>query len=208
MNHRPFCLGCRRAQKVCQCADVRRFEADPVFVILMHPVERRMKTGTGRLAHLCVSNSILIEGANFANHPRVSELISDPRYFPVLLHAGAEATSLQNLDLPKDRRLLIFIIDTKWSMVKTVLNQSPNLKALPKVCLVPSRPSGFHTRRQPKPNYLSSIEAIHHVVEQLSPGRPEHAVLLEVFDKMVERQLGFQSHPTHRHRFAKPRKTL
>lgn len=200
MTAREFCLICRRARRVCQCADIRRFEAGPVFVILTHPVERRMKTGTGRMAHLCLSNSILIEGVGFGNDERVNALINDPKYFPVLLSPGKTAVDVHAFKPPVDRQLLIFAVDSKWSLVKSVLNRSPNLKGLPRICFTPERPSQIEIREQPDPACLSTIEAVHYVLEALSPGVPEHSFLISAFQKMVQRQLDFESRPTRRHR--------
>lgn len=200
MSSREFCLTCRRAVRVCQCADIRRFESAPVFVILTHPTERRMKTGTGRMAHLCLSNSILIEGVDFKDNEQVNALLNEPKYFPVLLSPGKEAMDLKSFEPPRERRLLIFVIDSKWSLVKTVLNRSPNLKALPQICFTPTKPSTIEIREQPNPVCLSTIEAVHFVLETFSPGAPEHSHLLYAFNKMVQRQLDFESTPNRRHR--------
>lgn len=202
MSFREFCLECRRARRVCQCADIVKFESGPVFVILTHPVERRMKTGTGRLTHLCISNSVLIEGVAFENDPQVSALLADPRYFPVVLYPGRNSVDVRELAaVPAGRRLLIFVIDTKWSLAKSVLNRSPNLKALPQIRFAPTQPSFLHqVRRQPDPSCLSTLEAVHYLLETISPGRPEHVHLVSAFQKMVERQLSFSASPTRRHR--------
>lgn len=197
MNFRELCLRCRRAQRVCQCADIRTFTVEPTFVILIHPVERRMKTGTGRMAHLCLSNSLLFEGVGFRDDERVNALLRDPQYYPVLLYPGKTSVPVSELAPPSDRRLLVFVIDSTWNLAKTVLNRSPNLAALPQIFFVPDRPSNFKIRRQPHPNCLSTIEAIHYLLEKWSPGREEHGYLIHAFDKMVERQLSFPKSRRH-----------
>jgi DTW domain-containing protein YfiP len=168
-------------------------------VILTHPIERRMKTGTGRLTHICITNSIFLEGVEFRDDPRVNGLIRDPRYFPVVLYPGMNAVDVSAMAWPPDRRLLIFVIDTKWGHAKGVLNRSPNLKALPQIRFSPSKPSAMQFREQPRFECLSTIEAVHFLLEHLAPGRPEHANLIYAFDKMVRRQLDFESTPTRRH---------
>jgi DTW domain-containing protein YfiP len=160
-----------------------------------------MKTGSGRLTHLCISNSIFIEGVEFRDDPRVNGLIQDPRYFPVVLFPGLDAVDVSEMKRPADRRLLIFVIDTKWSLAKGVLNRSPNLKKLPQIRFTPPKPSTMQYREQPRTECLSTIEAVHYILENLAPGRPEHANLIYAFDKMVRRQLDFESTPNHRHRF-------
>jgi DTW domain-containing protein YfiP len=200
MSFRELCLRCRRAQKVCQCADIRSFESGPIFVILTHPIERRMKTGTGRMAHLCLSNSIYIEGAQFHENERINTLIQDPKYFPIVLYPGKAAVEIQQIAPTHDRRLLIFVIDGTWNLAKTMLNRSPNLAALPQIRFTPTKLSNFQIRKQPNPLCLSTIEAVHHLLETIEPGRQEHSYLLEAFDKMVQRQLEYSKQPSRRHR--------
>ena len=65
------------------------------FVFLMHPKEfKHEKAATGRLTHLCLSQSRIISGVGFDENEEVRELIEDPANFPVLLYPGREAVNL------------------------------------------------------------------------------------------------------------------
>jgi DTW domain-containing protein YfiP len=66
---------------------------------------------------------------------------------------------------------------------------------IPRVSFAPGRPSRYLFRRQPRAECLSTIEAVHRVIDLLDrpggyPVRPTgaHENLLEVFDWMAERQ--------------------
>jgi DTW domain-containing protein len=88
-----------------------------------------------------------------------------------------------------------------------MLRLSPSLAALPKVSFEPPGLSRFEIRKQPARECLSTLEAIHHVIELLGPdcgfdveGRA-HDHMLELFDRMVDRQIDYQNRLGSRPRF-------
>jgi DTW domain-containing protein len=68
---RRLCTQCRLAAVVCDCARLKPFDARIKFVILIHPEEVRRRIATGRLSHLMLKNSDLIEGESFEACARV-----------------------------------------------------------------------------------------------------------------------------------------
>jgi DTW domain-containing protein YfiP len=79
-----------------------------------------------------------------------------------------------------------------------MIRLSRNLQVLPRVCFVPPTPSAFRIRRQPHPDFYSTIEAIHHVIDLFAPTENEnpakprpHDNLLAVFGTAVNRQLSY-----------------
>lgn len=82
--------------------------------------------------------------------------------------------------------------------------------SLPRVQFTPTRESRFRVRKQPRPNFFSTIEAIHHSIEllagnvgfDLSGGQHNH--LLEMFDRLVEQQLVLAKAVDRRHRNPRP----
>ncbi|MGH7783789.1 MAG: DTW domain-containing protein, partial [Candidatus Binatia bacterium] len=102
----------------CFCALIEPFESWPRFVILCHPREARHRLGTGRMAHLAMVNSTLIEGIDFSRHARVNEILSDDKSFCAVLYPKTTALSLS--ELSQDQRALfvspgknpvIFVLD-------------------------------------------------------------------------------------------------
>ncbi len=201
---RPFCWSCRQPSGGCYCVHVRAFDPAMSFVILIHKIESRRRIATGRMSHLMLKSSRLIEGDCFEDNALVNSLIADPEVFPVVLYPGAGSIDVSNLTpadqtaiVPANRRLLIFVIDGTWATARRTMRLSTNLARLPRVCFSPVRESQFKVRKQPAAHCVSTIEAIHHTIELLGDSQGfktatrMHDGLLDVFSFMVERQSGY-----------------
>lgn len=203
---RAFCWRCRQPEAGCYCESIEAFDPGIVFVVLIHKIESRRRIATGRMSHLILKNSLLIEGDSFEFHELVNNLISDPSYDPLVLYPGAEAVDLSKVAKSEvasrfrgtpERRLLIFVIDGTWATARRTMRLSSNLAKLPRVCFSSARVSQFKVRKQPAPHCLSTIEAIHETIEFVGPSQGfdvstrRHDHLLEVFNSMVERQSRF-----------------
>jgi|RhiMetdeSRZDD1v2_1073273.scaffolds.fasta_scaffold576339_2 DTW domain-containing protein YfiP len=200
---RSSCLRCRRPLAACYCTFVKPFESKPRFVILTHPKEAKHSFGTGRMAYLCIRNSLRIEGADFSEDEATNRMIQDPDLFSVVLYPGPGATNLSMVPasqraafVPTGRELNVFVLDGTWKTAGKMIRLSRNLQVLPLVCFVPPTPSAFRIRRQPHPDFYSTIEAIHHVIDLFAPTENEnpakprpHDNLLAVFGTAVSRQL-------------------
>jgi DTW domain-containing protein YfiP len=194
---RPTCYTCRKPQVSCYCKELYPVSSRPRIVILMHPLEARHPVGTGRLAHRCLENSRLWVGTGFDETSELACLIRDPAVNPLLLFPGPESLSLDALAPEKRSELLdssrepvVIVLDATWSIANKMLRQSPILRSVPRVSFLPGPRSGFLVRRQPRPECLSSLEAIHRVLCLLD--RPErYEGMLRVFESMVSRQLSF-----------------
>lgn len=144
-------------------------------------------------------------GHEFNSHDRVNALIADPNNIAVISYPGTNALDLNLLTeaqkstrFPRSQKnLVVFVIDGTWATAKTMLRNSPNLRALPQIKFTPATPSTFRVRKQPHPLCHSTIEAIHQVIELLGESQGFatssrlHDNLLSVFDAYVERQLLF-----------------
>jgi DTW domain-containing protein YfiP len=148
-------------------------------------------------------------GYDFSNNEELNAILAEPTHHPVVLYPGPASVDLTKLKanarptiFPRNKIPLIIVIDGTWSTARKMLRRSRNLNRLPRICFTPDRPSQFQfqVRQQPKPQCLSTIEAIHQVIELLNPSTPEHDNLIFVFQKMVEQQLEFirQSHARNR----------
>jgi len=211
---RATCHICRQSQFNCYCAHVQRFDPHITFAILIHPIEVQRRIATGRMSHLCLEHSYLIEGEDFTDHEGVNRLIDDPAHQSVMLYPGADSINLSALNgqahsvpFASDKKLVIFVIDGTWATARKMVRHSRNLHALPKVSFSLDKPSNFRVRKQPAAGCYSTIEAIHQVIELAAPysgfslASRRHDNLLAVFDKMVEQQLQFVP-PHHRNAYA------
>jgi DTW domain-containing protein YfiP len=157
------------------------------------------------MAHLCMTNSLFMEGINFSCDARVEAILRDPGKFAVLLYPGESAINLSQLSLreriaivPAGRELVVFVPDGSWTTARKMVRASENLKKLPAVSFTPPTTSAYHIRRQPRPNFYCTVEAIHQVIDLFSESagptisvpRP-HDNLLEVFQLAVKRQLSY-----------------
>jgi DTW domain-containing protein YfiP len=196
-KNRVLCLRCLRSESTCYCQEVRPVRSRFQFILLQHPLEHRNCIGTARMTHHCLENSRLILGTAFDKDPQVIELTSNPDNHCVVLYPGPNSVNISlesetqtENRFPVGKNRVIFVIDGTWFCAKKMLRQSPNLSSLPQICFTPKSGSEYKIRQQPHPQCLSTIEAVHHLIEVLDP-KVNPANLLEVFRSMVARQLKF-----------------
>lgn len=203
-RYRVQCAGCRQPEFSCYCVHIQKFDPKIKFVILIHPIEFKRRIATGRMAHQCLQNSELIVGQNYSADVKVNRLLQDPHYQPMVLYPGAKSLNLTHASSEKrelffdsGKTPLVFVIDGTWATARRMMRQSLNINVLPRFAFTPPGPSQFRVRKQPKTEFLSTIEAIHHSIEllgaqvQFDYTERAHDNLLLVFNKMVERQLIF-----------------
>jgi len=209
--YREYCWRCRRPQALCLCPVEAPMPTRTRIVLLMHPMEwRREKSTTGRLTTLNLENSEIIPGLAFDDHPRFRALADDPANFPVLLYPGADAWDLSVGAFPAaelgGRRLVVFLIDSTWPCSKSVLRASPGLLRLPRIQFTPAEPSRYLFKRQPKPEYLSTIEAVHELLLVLERSGldqyPDKERLLSAFFAMRDYQIARAAESGHQGRAA------
>jgi len=199
LESREMCWECRRPMRVCYCASVQSIDTRTRVVILQHPRESDVPINTARIAELCLSNSTLHVGLDFARDATLQAALSDPDAPPVLLYPSEGAKDLA-LDAPVGRVTLV-VIDGTWWQASKLFKLNPFLQALPRYGLAPSEESRYRIRREPAAHCLSTIEALEAalaVLESQPGGFPE---LLKPFDAMVETQLDFvarEQRPRHR----------
>lgn len=184
-DFREVCWKCRRAQLACICSHLTPLVTKPQIALLQHPKEARNPIGTARMAHLQLSNSLLVEGMEFHNERRFAEiepLLKDA----AVLFPGASAQSIDTLhEWPQT----VFVIDGTWSQARKLWKQNPWLKALPQLSINPIRPGEYQIRKEPELNYISTIEAIGYVLQ--ASGSCEYETWLRPFRSMIGTQLDF-----------------
>lgn len=213
---RSRCYECRKPQATCYCAQIKPFESDPRFVILIHRDEARRSVATGRMAHRCLSNSYFFEGLDFTDHAPLNAVLEDKNNHCVLLYPGKESVEITRKSapiyyqkIPKRKRLVVIVIDGTWAQARRMRRLSLNLKRIPEISFSPETPSLFLVRQQPAENCYSTIEAIHTIIDWMNPDPiRQHENLLESFAYMVNQQVGYEMHygalrgfrPTRGHR--------
>jgi DTW domain-containing protein YfiP len=199
---RAHCSRCRNPQRTCYCAFLEPFSCGIQFVILISRGESRRSIATGRMAHLSLANSLLIEGQDFTHNTQIAQILEDPDNYPMVLYPGKNARCLNRLSseekktfFPPGKRPVLFIIDGTWAQAKRMVRLSRNLQPLPHFFFEPTVLSGFQVRQQPKTVCYSTIEAIHYVIDFFEGDQTQkHHALLDAFKKMVQRQVALQQH--------------
>lgn len=215
-DHREYCYTCRRAKKTCLCGSIRPFATRMRFVILMHSKEaRKQKTGTARLAKLCLTNAELLVGTDFTHNERVNSLLQDPSYNPFVLYPGPKAVNFKtpgNAFATEGKTLLIFVIDGTWNCAQSLLFRSKNISALPRLSFSSSYVSQFAIKKQPMQHCVSTIEAIYYLCKEAEEAgyenlNAQNENLMVVFKKLVDTHLPYQNGKGRRREENKRKKT-
>ncbi len=153
------------------------------MLLVQHPKEARHAANTARMAHLGLRNSALFVGTAFAGHPGLARELAARRV--ALLFPGREAHNLSRAPAPPGPWSLL-VIDGTWSQATKLLKLNPSWEELPRFSFDTPAPSAYQIRKEPKPEYLSTIESLT-VALGLLEGR-DFSKLLAPFHRMV----GFQ----------------
>lgn len=205
------CLKCFRPISHCLCEYAKpEIDSGIKFVFLMHPKEaRKQRTGTGRLSHIALKDSEILVGLDFSKDRRFMELMSCPDFFPVLMYPGENAWNARQPDFIKTvagRKLLVIIIDATWFCSKKIIQKNPGLLKLPQISFYGEYRSIFTFKREPKPEYVSTIESCYYLIKELQQVELEKSPalssacnvvnknanpepLMTVFKKMIKDQL-------------------
>ena len=192
---RPLCLTCLRPATVCYCSPVRPVPTRTRVVLLQHPRERDVAIGTARMASLCLPASELHVGVHWRGSPALARALGDPSRPPALLYPGPGAIDV--LRHPPPGPVTLVVIDGTWWQAKKVMRENPELAALPRYTFVPPTPSEYRIRREPQPTYVSTLEALVHVLGALEGDPDRFRALLAPFRAMVDAQLAFEARFRH-----------
>lgn len=198
---RMVCSRCERPEKTCLCAYIRPVETRTRVLFVQHPREARTAIGTARLAHLCLPQSELVVGVHVDDDARVRAMISDDARPPLLLYPSASAAPLSAF-AGSDRTLVV--IDGTWPQSKKLLRENPKLASLPRAAFTPNAPSDYRIRREPKRDYVSTVESVAHALTVLEGNAERFAPLLDAFRAMVDAQIDHELR-CHSPRAKKPR---
>lgn len=202
---REICWRCHRARRACFCERIRSFECGPRFAVLIHPKEHKHRVGTARIVELAIQGTALIRGSGpeLDRNPQLQALLKDPTLQPMVLYPGPQSIDLSQAGrslVAQGKRLLIIAIDGTWAQAQQMVRDSRLLSCLPRIGFRPRSHSRYQFRRQPREHCLSTVEAVHEVIEILEergiyPAPPARGQdnLIEVFEWMVQFQLSSAS---------------
>lgn len=195
---RVTCERCQRPLVACYCAQLSSIETRTRVVVLQHPRERHKAIGTARIAALCLPSAEILVGVDFTQDRRARALLANPQAPAVLLYPSSDARDL-SVDAPTGPVTLV-VVDGTWHHAKTLVRENPWLASIPKVAFTPERPSEYRIRREPRDDYVSTIEALILALGLLEGDREKFQALMHPFRAMVDTQLSFVGKGTARKR--------
>lgn len=192
------CPRCMKKGEFCLCKYTEEIDSGIKFVLLMHPKEvKKNRTGTGWITRISLKGCEIIEGLDFAENTRLNKLLEEPQYYPVLLYPGEDAWTASHQKFKEEignRTLLAIIIDSTWFCSRKIIQHNPQLLKLPKLSFSGSYRSIFTFKREPRPEYISTIETCYYLIKELQTAgianqnvNPEP--LMNVFKEMIKNQL-------------------
>lgn len=193
---RPMCYTCRKPGLVCICADIQPVSTRFRIVILQHPMEARNTISTARIVHLSLPGSRMFIGVDFSENNPFKRCLAEapgPVYLVYPERGAPEVAELAKAEAHWPGAVPTFVlIDGTWAQARKIKNQNPILADLPRVALSPDRTSNYRIRKQPRPQCLSTVEATELLLSRLEGPRSRYQPMLDVFDRMIDRQLAFK----------------
>lgn len=172
---------------MCYCRHLASIPTETRIAFLQHPRERNVAIGTARMASLCLPNSELHVGVHWQGSTALAKALSDPSRPAALLYPGEGAIDI--VKSPPPGPITLIVVDGTWWQTKKVVRENPELAALPRYSFVPPAPSEYRIRREPNEAYVSTIEALVHVLGAIEGDPERFTALLEPFRAMVDSQI-------------------
>ena len=188
IENRPTCWQCLRPESHCHCKLISPFCAQCNTVILQHPREKKRFYGTAKLIQQWIRNCKLVRGIAF-DQTDIRNLF--PNTELAVLFPGGVAVPAHRIRLSE--ATTVIVIDGTWREATKIYRQNTWLAALPHLSLSPLLRSRYRIRKQPRPECLSTIEALAYMFIENSSSSKQNTVaysnLLAGFERMVDTHL-------------------
>ena len=187
--HRETCFRCFKPRSTCVCGLITAVPNRVGVSVLQHPRERAHPLGTARFVELGLSNSEVIVAFTGDRDLHV------PMQLPEgtgLLYPSPDATDLEQAT-PAERPRHLLVLDGTWSQARALYRQNPWLAGIPHFQLSPEAPSRYRIRREPRPEYVSTLESVLLALRILEPETAGFEGLLSAFDSLVDTQIAYHA---------------
>jgi len=160
-----------------------------------HPRERLHPFGTARIARLLLPAArIEVPYAGWSDDLRCELPVPDGT---AVLYPHPGALDLAALPAA-ERPPALVVLDGTWAHARRLYADNPWLQRLRHVRLHPDEPSNYRIRKEPQRDFVSTIEAIVMALRILEPDHGGLDAPLQLFDRMIDRQLA-HLHAVPRH---------
>jgi DTW domain-containing protein YfiP len=170
---------------LCICALIPRLSTRTRLVLVMHRIEDRKPTNTGRLAAEClVESRVLVRGHESSPTDRFE---APGGTTPVLLFPHEGALDLREL-AGSDTPVTLVVPDGTWRQASKIRQRVEGVGTIPCAVLPPGAPSRYRLRFEAHDGGLATMEAIARAFGILE-GAHVQAALEDLLDIMVDRTL-------------------
>jgi DTW domain-containing protein len=188
-NAHVRCPHCYMHGSLCVCNLITKIETRTKLLLVIHRIEARKPSNTGRLGTLCLTNSeTWIRGHE---ETRADAFEPDEKSQSLFLFPHEDATPVTefvNSKLP----ITLVVPDGTWRQAAKVRNRVAGFNKIPCVSLPTDAPSIYRLRSEAHAHGLATIEAIARafgVLEGPENGPRVRSQIEHVFQAMVERTL-------------------
>lgn len=171
------CPRCLLQQRICLCSEVPTVATRTRVVIVRHHLERFRSSNSGRLAHLALPNSEILEHGGSGGPAQLRGLDGAWLLFP-------EGEPMRAVPEPAPQKLVV--LDATWSQARRMYRKIDALRGLPILRLPDEEVPRARLRESPGPGRVSTIEAIARALRLLE-GDGTAAPLEQLFSTAVAR---------------------
>lgn len=170
------CDRCLFQRRVCLCPVIPTVPTQTRIVIVRHHLERWRSSNSGRLAHLALPNSEIIDHGGLAGPAVLPSLADAWLLFP-------EGAPIERVERPPGQ---LVVLDATWSQARRMFRKISALRGLPILRLPDDAMPVARLRESPGIGRVSTIEAIARALRLLE-GEAAAAPLEALFAVAVER---------------------
>jgi len=171
------CPRCLFQRRVCLCAEIPTLETQTRIVIVRHHLERWRSSNSGRLAHLALTNSVIVDHGGEGG-----PAVLPPLEGAWLVYPEGEPRVVAPVPPP---RQLVFL-DATWSQARRMFRKLDALRGVPILRLPEAPMPAARLRESPGEGRVSTIEAIARAL-RLVEGEAPAAALEALFALAVQR---------------------
>jgi DTW domain-containing protein YfiP len=178
-------------RSLCICALIPRIATRTRLLLVLHQLEDRKPTNTGRLAARCLTNSAIADRgrgqgtAAGGAEPEIASHWADTQ--PVLLFPDPEARPIEEWRASA-RPLTLVVPDGTWRQAKKARRRIDGLADLPCAFLPTGARSNYRLRHDKRPDRVSTMEAVA-IAMGILEGTDVQQRLEYIFRVMVDRTL-------------------
>lgn len=175
------CTRCWFQQGVCVCGEVPTVVTRTRVVIVRHHREQSRSSNSGRLAHLALPNSVIIDHGGDVPGQFIPAVLPPLDGAWLLFPAGEPMTQV-----PEPPPAQLIVLDATWAQARRMYHKLAALRGLPILRLPDAPMPERRFRESPGPGKVSTIEAIARALRLLE-GDAVATPLEELFQIAVER---------------------